>query len=98
PDISYLVEHKDKIRAIVLSHGHEDHIGALPYVLRQIQVPVYGTRLTLGLLESKLEEHGLLRETDLKTIHAGERIQLGGFDLEFIHVNHSLPDVVAVAI
>ncbi len=98
PDVSYLVERRDKVRAIVLSHGHEDHIGALPYVLRQLNVPVYGTPLTLGLVEPKLEEHGLLRETVLKPIHAGERLQLGSFDLEFIHVNHSLPDVVAIAI
>jgi len=98
PDVSYLVERKEKVRAIVLSHGHEDHIGALPYVLKQLRVPVYGTPLTLGLVEPKLEEHGLLKETDLRPIHAGQRIQIGGFDLEFIHVNHSLPDVVSIAI
>ena len=98
PDVSYLAERRERVRGIVLSHGHEDHIGALPYVLRQVPVPVYGTPLTLGLLEPKLEEHGLLRETVLKPIHAGERLRLGGFDLEFVHVNHSLPDVVAIAV
>ncbi len=98
PDISYLVERKSQVKGIVLSHGHEDHIGALPYVLHQLNLPVYGTPLTLGLVESKLEEHGLLRESRLKKIAAGERIKIGRFDLEFIHVNHSLPDVVSVAI
>jgi ribonuclease J len=98
PDISYLVENRHRVKAIVLSHGHEDHIGALPYVLKQIQVPVYGTRLTLGLLEGKLEEHGLVRQTELKLVKSGQKVQIGAFNLEFIHVNHSLPDVVAVAI
>lgn len=98
PDVSYLLENRSRVRAIVLSHGHEDHIGALPYVLRQLNVPVYGTRLTLGLVKGKLEEHGLLREADLREIRAGERIALGGFKLDFIHVNHSIADVVAIAV
>lgn len=98
PDISYLKERKSQVKGIVLSHGHEDHIGALPYVLHQMNLPVYGTPLTLGLVEPKLEEHGLLRDARLNKITAGERIKIGRFDLEFIHVNHSLPDVVAVAI
>lgn len=98
PDITYLKERADKALAIVLSHGHEDHIGALPYVLQQLQLPIYGTPLTLGLLEPKLEEHGLLRGAKLHKIAAGQRIKIGSFDLEFIHVNHSLPDVVAIAI
>ncbi|BAS28393.1 ribonuclease J [Limnochorda pilosa] len=98
PDISYLVERKDRVRAIVLTHGHEDHIGALPYVLRQLPVPVYGTRLTLGLVESKLEEHHLLGETRLREVQAGESRTIGRFEVEFIHVNHSIADDVALAI
>lgn len=98
PDIAYLLANADRVRAIVLSHGHEDHIGALPYILRQLNIPVYGTRLTLGLVQAKLEEHGLLKDTDLRVIRAGERLQLGAFDLEFIHVNHSLSDAVSIAI
>lgn len=98
PDITYLVQNKERVQGIVLSHGHEDHIGGLPYVLRKLNVPVYGTRLTLGLLQGKLDEHNLLRTTELHEVKAGERITVGAFDLEFIHVNHSLADVVAVAI
>lgn len=98
PDITYLLRNQEKVRGIVLSHGHEDHIGALPYVLRQLNVPVYGTKLTLGLVKGKLEEHGLLRETQLREIKAGERIQLGRTELGFIHVNHSIADVVAITV
>lgn len=98
PDITYLMENAGRIRAIVLSHGHEDHIGALPYVLRHIRVPIYGTRLTLGLLEGKLEEHGLSKDAECHEIKAGDEITIGAMRLEFIHVNHSLADVVAVAI
>lgn len=98
PDITYLVENKERVRGIVLSHGHEDHIGAIPFVLRRLQVPIYGTRLTLGLLQGKLEEHQLLRDSDLHEVQAGDRLSLGSFDLEFIHVNHSLTDVVSIAV
>src|SRR5690625_1270152 len=94
PDITYLKERESQIKGIVLSHGHEDHIGALPYVLHQVNLPVYGTPLTLGLVEPKLEEHGLVRSTELRPITAGQRLKIGTFDLEFIHVNHSLPDAV----
>lgn len=98
PDISYLIENQERVRGIILSHGHEDHIGALPYVLRRLNVPVYGTRLTLGLVQAKLEEHQLLGDVRLHEVAAGERMRLGAFDIEFIHVNHSLADVVSVAI
>lgn len=98
PDISYLTENIERVRAIILSHGHEDHIGALPYVLPRLNVPVYGTRLTLGLVRAKLEEHGLLRDTELHEVKAGDRIELGAFDVEFVHVNHSVADVVSIVI
>jgi len=98
PDISYLKERENRVKAILLSHGHEDHIGALPYILRQLNVPVYGTRLTLGLVEAKLEEHGLKGDVRLHEIKAGDVIKLGSFSVEFIHVNHSLADVVAMAV
>lgn len=98
PDISYLVKNKDKVRGIVLTHGHEDHIGALPYVLREINVPIYGTRLTLGLLENKLEEHGMLKQTTLINVIQGQVIELGSFKVEFIRSTHSIADSVALAI
>ncbi len=97
PDFSYLREHSDEIRGILLTHGHEDHVGALPYVLREFNVPVYGTKLTLGLVRSKLQEFGI-KKGDLREIKAGDRQRLGGFGLEFINVNHSIPDAVAIAI
>jgi ribonuclease J len=98
PDTSYLEKNRDKIRAIVLTHGHEDHIGALPYVLREINVPVYGTKLTLGLLQYKLEEHDMLSDVKLKVIVPGQKIKLGCFKVEFIHSTHSIADAVALAI
>lgn len=98
PDITYLVENRNRVRAIILSHAHEDHVGALPYVLRKIKAPVYGTRLTLGLLESKLEEKGLAKETERREVKAGDSLELGCLRLEFIHVNHSVADVVAIAV
>ncbi len=97
PDITYLQKNRDKIKAIVLTHGHEDHIGALPYVLKEINVPVYGTKLTLGLLENKLKEHGLLRKVKLNTVRQGSIIQIGTFKVEFIRTNHSIADAVAIA-
>ncbi len=97
PDFTYLREHSDEIRAIVLTHGHEDHVGALPYVLRELNVPVYGTRLTLGLVRSKLQEFGI-KNADLWELKAGQKTEVGGFGLEFIEVNHSIPDAVAIAI
>ncbi len=98
PDISYLVKNREKIRGIVLTHGHEDHIGGLPYVLKEINVPVYGTRLTLGLLGYKLEEHGLLSIVKLINTEPGETIELGAFKIEFIRSTHSIADSVALAI
>ncbi len=98
PDISYLVENRDRVRAIVLTHGHEDHVGALPYVLQQLDVPVYGTRLTLGLVKGRLDEHGLGKNAELHEVQAGQSLQLGAMTLEFVHVNHSLADVVAIAV
>jgi ribonuclease J len=98
PDISYLTENKDKIVAIVLTHGHEDHIGALPYVLPQLDVPVYGTKLTLGLVERKLREHHILGDCVLNIIRPEEKLQLGSFKLEFFRTNHSIPDSVGVAV
>ncbi|MDK2798858.1 MAG: ribonuclease [Clostridiales bacterium] len=98
PDTSYLFKNKEKIRAIVLTHGHEDHIGALPYVLKDINVPVYGTKLTLGLVENKLKEHGLLSSVKLQTIKAGDEVYLGAFKVEFIRSTHSIADAVAIAL
>ena len=98
PDISYLIKNQDKIRGIFLTHGHEDHIGALPYVLRDINAPIYATRMTAGLVELKLDEHGLLSKTRLITCEAGEVIRAGCFSVEFIHINHSIADAVAFAI
>ena len=97
PDITYLVENKDKLRGIFLTHGHEDHIGGLPYVLKELPVPVYGTPLTLGILKGRLEEAGT--KGDLRTIRPGvDAITAGSFKLEFMRVNHSIPDAVAIAI
>ncbi len=98
PDITYLAKNVEKIRGIVLTHGHEDHIGALPYVLKQLKVPVFGTLLTLGLLENKLREHKMLDKTTLHTVVPGEKVKLGQMMVEFIHTNHSIADSVALAI
>ncbi len=97
PDITYLQKHKNRIRGIVLTHGHEDHIGAIPYVLKEFNVPVFGTKLTLGILKNKLTEHGILNSTKLNVINPGETFKLGDFKVEFIRSNHSIADAVAVA-
>ena len=97
PDFSYLREHQDELKGVVLTHGHEDHVGALPYLLREFDIPVYGTRLTLELVRPKLAEFGI-RNADLREVKAGDATGLGGFGLEFINVNHSIPDAVAVAL
>ena len=98
PDVTYLVKNRNRIRGLFITHGHEDHIGAIPYILRQVNMPVYCTRLTAGLIKLKLEEHGLLKQTKLITVEAGEMIRVGKFYVEFIHVNHSIADSVAFAI
>src|SRR5450432_3457925 len=98
PDISYLTENRSKVRAIVLTHGHEDHIGGLPWILNELNVPVYGTEFTLALVENKLDEHGLLDNADLREIRAGERFTMGPFTVNPIRVTHSLVDCVALAI
>lgn len=98
PDITYLTKNKKKIKGIFLTHGHEDHIGALPYVLKEINVPVYGTKLTLGLVEQKLAENNLLSSVELKTVKQSDVIQLGCFKVEFIRSSHSIADAVALAI
>jgi ribonuclease J len=96
PDVSYLVKNADKIRGILITHGHEDHIGAIPYVLKQINAPIYGTRLSLGIIEGKIAEHKLPYEPDLYTVEAGDIINLGKMKAEFIHVNHSIADATAI--
>lgn len=98
PDIRYLLENKNKIKGMFLTHGHEDHIGAIPYILKQINMPVYGTRLTLGLVENKLKEHNILRESKLKPVRTGQTIKLENLKIEFIGVTHSIADSCALAI
>ena len=98
PDISYLLDRSKDVLGIFLSHGHEDHIGGLPYVLKKLNVPVYGTRLTLGLVKPKLKEHRILREADLREVRVGDAVQLGPFKVETVAVCHSIPDAVALAI
>jgi len=98
PDITYLIQNREKVRGIVLTHGHEDHIGALPWVLNELRVPVFGTEFTLALVENKLEEHDLLDDADLREIRAGTRFNLGPFTINPIQVTHSLVDCVALAI
>ena len=98
PDITYLRENIDKVKGFVITHGHEDHIGALPYVLKEINVPVYGTKLTIGIIEGKLEEHELLDVVKRKVVKFGQSIHLGGFRIEFIRTNHSIADAAALAI
>ena len=98
PDVSYLVKNKSRIRGIFLTHGHEDHIGALPYVMDRINPPIYTTRLTAGLVQLKLQERGLLDKTKIVTVEAGETVSAGCFQVEFIHVNHSIADSVAFAV
>ena len=98
PDFTYVERNADRIRGIVITHGHEDHIGGLPYLLKVINVPVYGTKLTIGLIQGKLREHGLLNSASLNVINPGDVITLGGFTVEAIHVNHSIPDALGLAI
>lgn len=98
PDVTYLEKNKEKIKGLVITHGHEDHIGAIPYLLKQINVPIYATKLTAGLIRNKLEEHKLLKSTKLKIVNQGDRINLGKMKVELIRSCHSIPDAVALAI
>ncbi|MFA5528718.1 MAG: ribonuclease J, partial [Peptostreptococcales bacterium] len=98
PDFSYLLKNREKVRGIVITHGHEDHIGAIPYLLKRMDIPVYGTNLTLGLLNVKLKEHGISEMAQLNVVKAGDIVKLGCFSTEFIRVNHSIADAVAVAV
>lgn len=98
PDVTYLKDNIQKVKGFVITHGHEDHIGALPYVLKEVNVPIYATKLTIGLIENKLKEHNLLRSTKRKTIKHGQSINLGAFRIEFIKTNHSIQDAAALAI
>ena len=98
PDVTYLVKNRARIRGLFITHGHEDHIGAIPYVLKQVNMPIYCTRFTAGLIKLKLDEHGLTKSTKLTTVEPGETVRAGKFNVEFIHVNHSIADSVAFAI
>ncbi len=98
PDFSYVEKNKEKIKGIVITHGHEDHIGGLAYLLKTVNIPVYGTKLTIGLIQGKLKEHGLLSSVKLHEIKPGDKVNLGQFEVEAIHVNHSIPDAIALAI
>ena len=98
PDISYLINNKDKVKGLVLTHGHEDHIGAIPYILKQLQMPIYGTKLTIGLVKTKLEEHKLLNETKTESVEMGDIIELGCFKVEFIRATHSIADSCSLAV
>ena len=98
PDFTHVIKNKDKIRGLLVTHGHEDHIGSIPYLLKEFNVPIYGTKLTLGLIMGKLREHGLHKSAVLHEVKPGDTVQLGAFSVEFIHVNHSSPDALAMAI
>jgi len=98
PDVTYLLDNIDKVKGFVITHGHEDHIGALPYVLKQMNIPVYATRLTMGIIENKLKEHNLINNTKRKVVKFGQSINLGNFRIEFIKTNHSIVDAAALAI
>ena len=98
PDVTYLIKNKSRIRGLFITHGHEDHVGAIPYVLKQVNMPIYCTRFTAGLIKLKLEEHDLVKSTKVITVDAGKSVRAGKFTVEFIHVNHSIADSVAFAI
>ncbi|MBQ3515074.1 MAG: ribonuclease J [Lachnospiraceae bacterium] len=98
PDVTYLKENASKVKGLVITHGHEDHIGAIPYVLKELNIPIYATKLTMGIIEHKLKEHNLMRTTKTKVVKYGQSINLGCFRIEFIRVNHSIADAAALAI
>ena len=97
PDFTFLEQNSEHVRALILTHGHEDHIGAVPFLLSQISLPVYGTAFTLGLVERRLEEHDLLKEAELHEVKPLQKVQIGPFSIEFIHVTHSIVSAVALA-
>lgn len=96
PDFTYVVENREKVRGILLTHGHEDHVGALPYLLKEVAAPVYGTKLTLGLVNAKLGEHGLQGKVSMNEVSPAKRVVLGPFEVEFLEVCHSIPDGVGL--
>ena len=98
PDFSFVEDNAKKIKGIIVTHGHEDHIGGIAYLLKKVNIPIYATKLTIGLIKGKLEEHGLLESAKLVEIKARDNITLGSFNIEMIHVNHSIPDAVGLAI
>ena len=98
PDMTYLYKNREKIKGLVLTHGHEDHIGSIPYLLKDINVPIYGTKLTLGLVKNKLKEHKLDQQAKLNVVKAGQKVKLGSIAVEFIRTNHSIADAVAIAL
>ena len=98
PDFTYVEQNKDKIKGIIITHAHEDHIGGLPYLLSKISAPIYSSPLSVGLIGNKLREHSLSKNPDLREVKAGSRVKLGSFEVEFIHVNHSIPDSLAIAL
>ena len=98
PDITYLKENVDKVKGFVFTHGHEDHIGAVPYILKELNAPLYGTKLTMALIDHKLKEHNILKTTKRKVVKYGQSINLGCFRIEFIRTNHSIADAAALAI
>jgi len=98
PDFEYLFDKGHKVAGIVITHGHEDHIGAIQHILRRISAPVFGTKLTLGLIEVKLAHNGLTSKADLRLVNAGDTVQIGPFKVEFFHVSHSIPDAVGLGI
>ncbi|MGL4913478.1 MAG: MBL fold metallo-hydrolase, partial [Romboutsia sp.] len=98
PDVTYLIENKDKIKGLFLTHGHEDHIGAIPYILKQINMPIYGTKLTLGLVENKLNEHKMLETTTINSVESGEVVVFEKIKVEFIRATHSIADACSLAI
>ena len=98
PDVTYLKENLNKVKGFVITHGHEDHIGAIPYVLKDVNVPIYATKLTMGLIESKLKEHNMLKLVKRKVVKYGQSVTLGDFRVEFIRTNHSIADAAALAI
>ena len=98
PDVTYLKENIDRVKGFIITHGHEDHIGGLAYVLKDINIPIYATKLTMGIIEGKLKEHNLLKSTKRKVVKHGQIINLGSFRIEFIKTNHSIADATALAI